>query len=97
MEKVKMKVLVILLALTSAVFAQQPMPQGADPEFLGASLDALADQRNRAANEAAIAEAKLTQIKKVNADLQKQIADAQKIIADLQKQIVDKPKEEPKQ
>jgi hypothetical protein len=82
MQFVRAVIFAAIFAATPAL-AQQPMPPGANPEFLEHALNALQAQRNRALDEAAAAEAQLSQ--------------AQKRIGDMQKQIDElKPKEAPK-
>ena len=63
--------------MTTAAFAQDNV-QGADPEFTQKALSALQGQRNRAMDEAAVAEAQLAKVQKENVDLQKQIDDLKK-------------------
>ena len=66
-----MKSLALLLALTTAAFAQQsPAP---DPAFLQKAVNALITQRNNALNAQADTEARLSQLADENAKLKAEI------------------------
>lgn len=63
---------VIIIGLISAASAQDNV-QGADPKFMQNVLAALQEQRNRALNEAASAEAQLLKSQQEIADLKKEV------------------------
>jgi chromosome segregation ATPase len=83
-----MKRFLIAVALATApsvAFAQQQAPQQVpppDPEILQYSINAVRDQRNRAFDEAAGAEAALAKVQSVNNQLQTMIANSKKEAAD---------------
>lgn len=83
--------LTLVLGISSPALAQQPNAPSAAPttQQCNAAINAVGNQRNRALNEAADAEAQLSLLASENETQKKQLADAEKAKSDLNAELTD--------